>query len=82
MVPTAMHIMHDPTGATGIGHTDTGTTVEKSALDVRRAARYIARHAAVRPKPVIKWPAVGSPAKNRSKQFAQIGPARERLAAF
>ena len=48
MVPTAMHIMHDPTGATGIGHTDTGTTVEKSALDVRRAARYIASQAAGR----------------------------------
>jgi hypothetical protein len=78
MVPTAMHIMHDPTGATGIGHTDTGTTVEKSALDVRRDT------SRARPpeEPVIKWPAVGSPAKNRSKQFAQIGPARERLAAL
>jgi hypothetical protein len=33
-------------------------------------------------KPVIKWPAVRSPAKNRLKQFAQVGPARERLATL
>jgi hypothetical protein len=35
MVPTAMHIIHDPTGATGTGHTDTGTTIEKSARDLQ-----------------------------------------------
>ena len=34
MALTAMHITRDPTGAIGIGFTDTGSTIEKSCRRV------------------------------------------------
>jgi hypothetical protein len=37
MALTDMHITRDPTGATGIGLTDTGTTIEKCRWDPARA---------------------------------------------
>jgi hypothetical protein len=34
MALTVMHITHDPTGAIGIGLTDTGATIEKAAVGI------------------------------------------------